>query len=438
MFEQLRNRFLMLNMAITTLVMALAFLAVYLVSYGNLQRQTLGRLEKMDSLQVKAVAAPDGPAQGESGAPAIVTHRNMLSPKDEVSFTIVMNGQADALTVSSFVNLPDSAYKSAAAGAANARGGVEMMDIEGRTWAFRAAPAMRAAAAHRDGNEWPEAPADQGAGAKAVAFVDVTAEMAQLRNLPRLFALVGLPMLVLIFLVSLAVASRTIAPVREAWDRQRRFVADASHELKTPLSIIQANCDALQCEPEPVEAAKWVSYIRVGADRMALLVSGLLSLAQIEDGRGEGRVESFDMGDLVAEVAASMQPLARERDIRLEVTAEGSIRPEADREQVARIASALMENALKYADEGGRVCVRLARGRRAALLEVENTGPGIAPSDVPRVFDRFFRGDPSRAAGGQGLGLSIAKALADRMGAALACESEPAVLTVFRFTLPMN
>ena len=269
-----------------------------------------------------------------------------------------------------------------------------------------------------------------------IRFLDVTDSHRMLSSLA--FTLSGLSLVILavFFFISLAFANRAIRPMEEAWAKQSRFIADASHEIKTPLSVINANCGVLYAgKEETVESQlKWVDSIMRATGRMSGLINKLLALASVEDTLLAMQTATFDLSGAVAESVSEMEAAAIEKGLVLYKEIEPGIEIESDRENVRKVMSILLDNAVKYTGEGGEVTVALNKGRRHISCSVRNTGGGIPPEDLPYLFDRFYRGDPARSSenSGYGLGLAIAKAAANQMGAKLTVESVLGEFTEFR------
>ena len=225
----------------------------------------------------------------------------------------------------------------------------------------------------------------------------------------------------------------------EAWERQERFVADASHELKTPLASMSATLDALTASPGHTvgEQARWTGYLRQDLDEMDGLVRGLLDAAR---GPAADVVGTCDASAVVSGLVGRVAARAATRGVSLSASvAPGTVVACAEGD-LSAVLGELVANAVKYADEGGSVAVSATRRGRRVAVSVSNTGPGIAPADVPRVFDRLWRGDAARTRGsgaeGYGLGLSIARRRAEALGGSISCESDPGRLTTFTFELP--
>jgi two-component system, OmpR family, phosphate regulon sensor histidine kinase PhoR len=232
------------------------------------------------------------------------------------------------------------------------------------------------------------------------------------------------------------------ATERRRLDRIRRdFVANASHELRTPLTSIRGFVEALEdgAVNEPANAERFLGKIRVHADRMAALVEDLLELSRLESGERPPRFEEVIPSEIAEDVVASFSGLANRKQIVLKRVDDAAPTIVTDADRLRRIVENLVENAVKYTPEGGRVEVASGPGAAGgAVLEVRDNGPGIGAEHLPRIFERFYRVDKarSRELGGTGLGLAIVKHLAEGMGAHVRVESELAKGSRFIVTVP--
>jgi signal transduction histidine kinase len=224
----------------------------------------------------------------------------------------------------------------------------------------------------------------------------------------------------------------------EALERQKRFAADASHELRTPLTSVIGHArmlDEWALEEDPDRARRSVASIRREAARMRALVESLLALTRGEEGPGL-EVGRHDLA-AVAEEAVETAREAAGGDISIEYAApEHGIEAVFDRGRVLQVASILLDNAVRYTPAGGSVCVRLREKNGKAALEVSDTGVGIPVDRLPLVFERFYRADPSRADGGAGLGLSIARQIAASHSGEILAQSTPGEGSTFTLLLP--
>jgi signal transduction histidine kinase len=231
------------------------------------------------------------------------------------------------------------------------------------------------------------------------------------------------------------VAGKSLAPVVDAFERQQVFVADASHELRTPLAVIRANAEYLQQEqPESEEA----SEILTETDRLTVLVDSLLALARGQGGATADR--PLDLGELVTASAQSLQPLAADRKIALDVETVPGLEVRGNPDQLRQLVVILVDNALRYTPEGGRVTVAAHRNDGTAVVAVKDTGIGIDRAALKHVFERFYRADEARnrADAGAGLGLSIAEQLVTDHGGRIAAESAPGRGSTFTVSLPLG
>lgn len=228
-------------------------------------------------------------------------------------------------------------------------------------------------------------------------------------------------------------AARAMRPITDALDRQRQFVADASHELRTPVAVLRARADSMVREGA---SAPELERLRRDADELSTLLVDLLGLARLDAEQVELRREAIPLGDLVEESAEQLAPLARERGLEL-VAVPSGVFARADLARTRQVLRALVDNALVFARS--EVRLEVVRHDHRACLRVCDDGPGIAERDLPHIFERFYRADASRTRdgrGGAGLGLAIAWELVTKMGGQLRVESSPEG-TSFTVALPL-
>ena len=235
---------------------------------------------------------------------------------------------------------------------------------------------------------------------------------------------------------SLGIGARpaTVIALRDLTEQRRSermrgdFVANASHELRTPLASLLGFIETLQGPAKNDVAArdKFLEIMRAQANRMSRLIDDLLSLSRIELKAHVRPRSVVDLGELVRTVADSLQPLASERDVAIELSL-APVNVLGDRDELIRVAENLTENAIKYGQSGRRVEVTVAAGEDGARLVVRDFGPGVAPEHLPRLTERFYRVDvgDSRDKGGTGLGLALVKHIIQRHGGKLSIDSVP-------------
>ncbi len=273
-----------------------------------------------------------------------------------------------------------------------------------------------------------------------IAFTDVTQEQSTTRNLILNMLMIGFSALVGFFFISLLLARWAIRPVERSWKQQRQFVADASHELKTPLTVVLSNVDMLreygggQNERE----RRWMDNIQASSLQMKELVEEMLTLARSDNLSQRDQVqERVNFSDLVTDCTLMFEPTVFEAGKLLEEDVTEDLWVTGDPAKLKRLVDVLLDNARKYACPGGRIRVTLqAEGSKRVRLSVNNEGDPIPPEQLDRIFERFYRSDPARTTGGFGLGLAIAREIAREHRGRLWAESDQETGNTFLFSLP--
>lgn len=250
-------------------------------------------------------------------------------------------------------------------------------------------------------------------GSQTLIFVDVSSQNAALTTLVQVCGLMGIVSLVAFLGISFLLARWAVKPVEKAWQQQRQFVSDASHELKTPLTVIMSNAELLQssqCEGE--NRVQFAESILSMSYRMRHLVEGLLELARADNGQTEKSFAQVDYSHLVAAALLPFEPVLFERGLTLQAQVEPGILLTGSAAHLQQVVDILLDNAGKYAS-AGIVEVTLARQGRTCLLTVANPGQPIPKEDLTRIFERFYRVDKARTGDSFGLGLSIAKSIVE-------------------------
>jgi signal transduction histidine kinase len=432
MFTKLRNRFLLLNLSITSGIMILAFGIVYYITSSNLEEDIRQQLQAPPEAQVRMAAVPGGaglPAETGEFRHAI---RNVYMGGTG-TFHAEVDGNGQILRIESGVHLPEESYQKLVEIAWKNQDEQEVIKQDNRQWRYIVSP-IRLQVVGENGA--PPAVERQN---YSIRFLDVTEMNRALAQLIMALVLVGIGTLFGISAVSLYFANRAIRPIRHAWEKQKQFVADASHELKTPISVIHANCDALAASRQDTvqNQMKWIENIRGGADRMARLVHDLLILARTDDDQASPHFARFNFSEVVESAVRSMEAAATGKNLAFTRTVEPGLMTIGDPDGIRQVVEILLDNAVKYANPDGWIALSLARAGRRIDFSISNSGPGIAKEDLPRVFDRFFRADRSRTHedGSYGLGLAIAQSIVRRHGSEIRVRSVENVSTTFSFSL---
>ncbi len=251
---------------------------------------------------------------------------------------------------------------------------------------------------------------------------------------------IGLGALALAALGGLFMSRRAMRPVKDSFERQRTFIADASHELNTPLTLLRAGLEVLARNPGWLDRSQLVGKLLTEADRMNAVISDLLLLARLDAGKLAVANKPFDLGPLIAETVERFRERTEAKEITLETQGFDGLGARGDAGRTGQILSALIDNALRYTPPGGHITVMGSQDARHVEVVVSDTGPGIAPEQLPHVFDRFYRAEAARTreGGGTGLGLSIARDLAEAQGGSLTAESAEGKGARFCLELPRS
>lgn len=266
-----------------------------------------------------------------------------------------------------------------------------------------------------------------------IVFADISSELATMSSLWKLCLLVGVLSLAGFLLVSIFLARWAVRPVARAWEQQNQFVADASHELKTPLTVILTNAELLQ-SPACDEEAKLQSAgsILTMARQMRALVTGLLDLARADNGAAKAAMTRLDFSELAADTLLPFEPLYYEKGLSLTSEIESGVTLTGSGVHLRQVLEILLDNAMKYASPQASVVLRLKKHGQHCLLSVANTGEQIPPDDLKRIFTRFYRADKARSnTGSYGLGLSIAESIVREHGGKIWAESRDRLNTFF-------
>ena len=268
---------------------------------------------------------------------------------------------------------------------------------------------------------------DEENGVTRVTFLDCGRTLETFRDFLKASVLMSLLGLLLVFFVILYFAGRIVRPVAESYGKQKRFITDAGHEIKTPLAIIKANLDLMDMELDsaestdgPADIAKTAGELRESLGdindqvvRLTDLTNDLVYLSRMEEGESQFRMIDFPVSDVVSEAAQSFQAPAKVQDKAFQLRIQPMLTLRGDEKAIRQLVGILLDNALKYTPEGGSISLSLDRQGKGVRLNVTNTAEAIDEKNLEHLFDRFYRADASRNSktGGYGIGLSIAQAI---------------------------
>lgn len=239
---------------------------------------------------------------------------------------------------------------------------------------------------------------------------------------------------ILMFLMVSVFSRRAIKPIIENAEKQKQFITDAGHEIKTPIAIISANADVLELTGG---SSEWITSIRNQISRLDKLVKNLLMLSRMEEDNLKLVLTDMNLSRTVEEIAGSFQPVAEMQDKKFQLDIQPGLMFHGDENSIQQLVSTLVDNAMKYSNEGGTVGVTLSAARKGVKLEVYNTVFELDTKNLDKLFDRFYRADASRAreTGGYGIGLSIAKSIVEAHHGKIGAKSDDGRSIIFTVIL---
>ena len=270
-------------------------------------------------------------------------------------------------------------------------------------------------------------------GEKAVIFLNVVREKEQIRSLLLISVLTALGSLLLVFILVFAFSGFAVRPFVQNIENQKQFITDASHELKTPLTSIAASVEIIEIEHGESE---WTENIHHQTKRMSKLVGEMVALSRLDEAGTVLNKEVFSLTEAAWEIAETVQPQARAADKTLEIDIQDELEYNGDKTQIQKMMSVLLDNAVRYSDEKGKIVFTVRRDKKISV-RVWNSCHFDSPPDLNRLFDRFYRPDSSRNArtGGTGIGLALAKAVAEKHGGKITAKCPDQNSIVFEVTL---
>ena len=243
-----------------------------------------------------------------------------------------------------------------------------------------------------------------------ITFLDCRRSLSNFRAFWVTITQVALAGFLLVFLLIIYFSRRIVNPTVESYEKQKLFITDAGHELKTPLAIIDADADVLSMD---VGDSEWLADIKKQVRRMTSLTNDLICLARMEEAENTAEMIEFPLSEIVEETASSFQAPAKTQKKEFLLEIQPAVSMNGNEKMIRQLTSILLDNALKYSPENGIIKVSLKKQGRQIKLSVFNTAAEVDSAELPHLFDRFYRSDRSRnsATGGYGIGLAIAKAI---------------------------
>jgi signal transduction histidine kinase len=276
-------------------------------------------------------------------------------------------------------------------------------------------------------------------GGKLVAVVETTIPETQyaddLAAILRVLLIIGGLGVLAAFVVTGLFVRRALSPIEASLARQRNFVADAAHELRTPLAILRSAAEMLTREPAADRRQEMAQVALEESGHLTRLVTDLSLLARSDTGSLDFQLERVDVSALLATVVAEVEVLAEDAGVLIEPSVSQGLAANADMMRLRQVVLILLDNAIRHSPAGGVVKVTAEEVRKRLHIRVADSGLGIATQDLPRIFDRFYRADASRGSEGTGLGLSIAQSIVTGLGGDITAETQPGMGAAFTVTL---
>jgi len=393
MFKSLKRKFVIINMSLLTFVFIAIFALIYVLTALSGERQLSFTLDK-------TMNAPPKPFPAE--------------PRMATSLLVEVNNDNEITVFSSFITLNETVIREAVIKALENKeytGKIEVGDFY-YSYLKKKVPS----------------------GFK-IALVDRSALQENLKNILFIFILVTGGSLIILFFISVYLANRAIRPIKEAFEKQEQFVADASHELKTPLAIIKTNLSVISSnQSEPVSSQiKWLGFIQSQTERMSTLINDMLSLAKMDSVEHTLLFQNINFSNLLEGILLSFEAPLFENNITLKTSIQEDIHIFGDENSLERLINILFENAIKNTPQDGVISISLTSNKNNIIFKIKNTGNGISPKHIDKIFERFYRADSSRAreSGGFGLGLAIAKSIVEKHNGKIYAQSNYGVDTSF-------
>lgn len=402
MLKKLRMKFVLINMLIVTIMLGVIFGLLYYSTSQNLERESVQMMRNLALSPAKPT--PPNKRRGDVHLPY---------------FSILVDREGNAIaTDGNFFDLSDTEQIDsllALTYETNTEGGV-LKEYRLRFLCVQTPMGSR------------------------VVFADMTSEQSTLDHMIKTFLIVGSAAFLAFLAISILLARWAVKPVDRAWQQQKQFVADASHELKTPLTVITTNAELLQSpDRSDAECQQFAGSILTMTRQMRGLVEGLLTLARVDNGTAKMDFADANLSTLVSDALLPFEPVFFEKGLPLSSDIEPSIHVNGNALQLRQVMEILLDNAQKYASPGGETHVTLTRGGHSrCLFTVANQGVALSDEERAHVFERFYRADKARSLDqSYGLGLSIAQGIVQAHKGAIRCESRDGY-NIFTVTLPIK
>lgn len=421
MFKKTLRRLTVLN----SMVFLVIFIAFGVMLYGYVARQLFDDIDQAMEHKVEGFRISNGRPGSGNSSPAFFDPRILLLLRDSDGniinlYPFPIEGVAE---ITAFLTTPQTDK-------------LQTRKIEEHVYRILSLPYQYSDHVLMRGNAAPVTIQ------QVIAISIVDSEVAILRRVMLIILIGQLAGMMVIIPAGYYLAQRALVPIRAAWEKQQQFVADASHELRTPLAVIKSNAELLLRHPEHTVEEETIRITNVVREtiRMSKLVSTLFTLARADANQIELQVAPLIFNEMLTHVVEQFQPLAEMKNITLQVEMKDEIELVADKERLHQLFVILLDNALKYTLPQGCIHLLCQKQSNMVAVKVTDTGCGIEPEALSKVFDRFFREDKvrSRDAGGAGLGLAIAYWIVEKHKGKIWVTSDIGIGSQFHIILPIE
>lgn len=413
MFRKLRVQLMLVNLSVIVLLFLLLIIGTY---FFVQDRMTDGREHMMKKMSHDLVTGrfPDFPPKRDL---------TMDEPPDHgpgpMTFFLKLNQKGDIIQTSPFTPLTNSQLSLLIVEIQNTRQNNGDVLFEKNDYAYQIVPV--------DNNQ-----------GQFILFQDLERDHNILKELVTGLSITGIICMILSFFASLFMVNKAMIPIQKSWQQQKDFLADASHEFRTPLAIIQTNLEIVRDNPEETIRSQehWLSNIYEETLCMTKLVESLLFLARADSHQQLLNKDHFLLNQTIIIAAELFRPVAAIQEITLDLQVQTSIPYSGDEAKLRQVVAILLDNAIRHTPTGGEIIITLKNSKQGILLAVSDTGEGIHPQHIDKIFERFYQSDSSRSKGGTGLGLSIAKWIIESHNGSINVSSTPGKGSIFNVLLP--
>ncbi|MFI3261005.1 MAG: HAMP domain-containing sensor histidine kinase [bacterium] len=381
MFKDLKRKFVILNMIIISFILLISFSFIYIINYATTHREINSKVDINPNFNILS-----------NNRPAI---NNVHSNQDISSFSIILNSSSDIIEIFSYFDYEDEFYDNLVENIDIDKKKKEFVKFESSTWFYSIT----------NFNKFPE---NLDGGELIISFVNVDDEMNSLKYLLIALIITFFIMVFIVYYISLYFSNKYIEPIEKNYNKQKRFIADASHELKTPIAIISANADALLISENDSkkERDKWIKYIKEETKSMNKLVADLLMLAKSEE--INLNISEVNLSELLENTIISLDAVAYENNLVIKRNIQKDIVVKSDAYRLKQIFKIFLDNAIKYSKDKTSIKVNLEKNKKDIILTFSNKAD-LKDEDIDKIFDRFYKCDEARTNNKSfGLGLSIA------------------------------